>query len=130
MDFWHDLKHREHSNALLTPLRCVRVAVGNFLQDHRRNKGITLRQGMLPPLMRDLLVGRDEQITAWPGCPVADDACFNVYRWFHANVSKSESLTLGFTCCRKPQRRRSEGWRQSGASPCWALDLARGCTVG
>ena len=25
-------------------------------------------------------------------------------------------LTPGFTCCRKPQRRRSEGWRQSGAS--------------
>ena len=26
--------------------------------------------------------------------------------------------TPGFTCCRKPQRRRSEGSRQSGASPC------------
>jgi hypothetical protein len=40
--------------------------------------------------MRDLLVGRDEQITAWPGCPVADDARFDVYRRFHTNVSENE----------------------------------------
>ena len=31
MDFWHDLKHRERRDALLTSLRCVRVAMGNFL---------------------------------------------------------------------------------------------------
>ena len=35
--------------------------------------------------------------------------------------------TPGFTCCRKPQRGTSGGWRQSGASPCWALVLAPGC---
>src|SRR5205085_2595056 len=29
------------------------------------------------------------------------------------------SLTLGFTCCQKPERGTSRGWRQSGASPCW-----------
>jgi hypothetical protein len=33
--------------------------------------------------------------------------------------------TLGFTCGRKPERGTSEGWRQSGASPGWALALAR-----
>src|SRR5262245_21890616 len=33
------------------------------------------------------------------------------------------AITPGFTCCRKPQRRRSEGWRQSGASPGWATLL-------
>src|SRR6266446_6493392 len=38
-------------------------------------------------------------------------------------------LTPRFPCCRKPQRRRSEGWRQSGASPCWVLVLAQGCAV-
>src|SRR5262245_2699500 len=48
---------------------------------------------MLPPLMRDLLVSRNEQITAGPGYPVADDACFNVYRWLHVHISTSESLT-------------------------------------
>src|SRR4030095_10389331 len=30
-------------------------------------------------------------------------------------------LTLGFTCCRKPQRGTSEDWRQSGASSGWAI---------
>jgi hypothetical protein len=34
------------------------------------------------------------------------------------------SLTLGFTCGRKPERGTSGGWRPSGASPCWALVLA------
>ncbi len=38
-------------------------------------------------------------------------------------------LTLALTCCRKPERRRSGGWRQSGASPCWALELARACAL-
>jgi hypothetical protein len=33
--------------------------------------------------------------------------------------------TLGFTCGRKPERGTSEGWRQSGASPGWALARAR-----
>ena len=67
--------------------------------------------------MRDLLVGRNEQITAWPSCPVADDACFNIYCWFHANVSESESLTCA---CRPPlglrlaERMRL---RQDGACP-------------
>ncbi len=43
----------------------------------------------------------------------------------HAGLSR-HTRTLGFTCCRKPQRRRSEGWRQSGASPGWALVLVWG----
>jgi hypothetical protein len=93
MDFWHDLKHRERSDALLTPLRCVKVAVSNCLSNHRRNKGITLRQDLLPPLMRDLLVSHDEQITAWPSCPVADDAGFNVDCGVHIHLSESGSLT-------------------------------------
>jgi hypothetical protein len=44
--------------------------------------------------MRDLLVGSNEQVTAWPGCSVADDTCFNVDCWFHINVSDSESLDI------------------------------------
>jgi len=39
-------------------------------------------------------------------------------------------LTLGFTCCRKPERGTSGGWRQSGASPGWAPELARACALG
>jgi hypothetical protein len=35
--------------------------------------------------------------------------------------------TLGFSCCRKPERGTSGGWRQSAANPCWALVVAQGC---
>src|SRR5262245_61204063 len=46
--------------------------------------------------------------------------------WIHLAFSLLRYMnccpTLSFTCCRKPQRRRSEGWRQSGASPGWARE--------
>src|SRR5262249_12887788 len=44
-------------------------------------------------------------------------------RRFHNSLSRTcwtEHRTLRFTCRRKPQRRRSEGWRRSGASACSA----------
>ena len=43
--------------------------------------------------------------------------------------SDSECPTLGFSCCRKPERGTSGGWRQSAANPCWALVVAQGFAV-
>ena len=45
------------------------------------------------------------------------------------NNAAPSNPTLGVSCCRKPQRRRSGGWRQSAARPCWAPEQARGCAV-
>ena len=93
MNFWHDLDHRKRRDTLQTPLCSVGVAVGNFLQDNGRHKGVTLRQDVLPPLMRDLLMPRNDQITAWSGSPIADNTGFKVYCWLHTNVSGSAGLT-------------------------------------
>ncbi len=38
-------------------------------------------------------------------------------------------LTLGVSCCWKPERGTSGGWKQSAARPCWAQGLVRGCAV-
>ena len=94
MDFRHHLKHRKSCETLLTPLRRVRVTVGNFLRGHGRHKGVTLRSDTLPPLMCDLPVCCDEQVTTWSGGSVANDTGFKIYRGFHTNASDCKSLTL------------------------------------
>ena len=52
----------------------------------------------------------------------------NLPRWGLPPHKKRQAslgaLTLGFRRARKPERGTSGGWRQSGASPCWALVVA------
>ena len=55
------------------------------------------------------------------GCSVLDGPCHAVVvpplvSWEF--VFRPQGLTLALTCCRKPERRRSVGWRQSGAALC------------
>ena len=40
------------------------------------------------------------------------------------------AITLELTCCRKPQRATSVGWRRSGAVLCSARNSDRACTQG
>src|SRR5262249_5408951 len=50
-------------------------------------------------------------------------------RRFHTSLSRTcwtEHRTLALTCCRKPQRGTSGGWRQSGAVHCWAASRNEG----
>ena len=43
--------------------------------------------------------------------------------------SRPWRLTLGVSCCWKPERGTSGGWKQSAARPCWAQGLVRGFAV-
>ena len=43
MDFRDNLDDRKNRDALLAPLSGSGIAESDFFQDHRRNKGVTLR---------------------------------------------------------------------------------------
>jgi len=62
------------------------------------------------------VVGGARGPSRWSFVSVVWSSCLPV---LGCSPPRPQGRTLGFTCGRKPQRRRSEGWRPSGASHCW-----------
>ena len=60
-----------------------RVACLGFLNDRWGNKQGKACPLCVPPLLGNLLVGRGDEVTAWPCGEIADDSRFEVDFWFH-----------------------------------------------
>src|SRR6266852_1333514 len=64
---------------------CCRFRITGLclLDDRRGNKQVETCSPSLPPLLRNLLVCRGDEVTTWPCGEIADDSRFEVSFWFH-----------------------------------------------
>ena len=69
---------RERGEHLQSPSDLFRIAPAGFRDDFLRGQTGEVRAALLPPIARDLLVGRREQITTGCRHQVADDARLDV----------------------------------------------------
>ena len=77
LNFWNGLNHRQPS------LNGILIALIYFLQNNLRDKQIEVVSTCLPLFLRQLLVGRRNDVAAGTRRKITDNGCFEVDFWFH-----------------------------------------------